>query len=156
MSKVKKLAFLSAIISFTFTLNIAYAANCTVLENIKNVNLNQYSGRTEVKFSNCKNAVYFHHEFLSSSLRGKYTDPALVLDGNPNIYIELPFYARVGADWPYGGESSSVTRETYTYRTPYITEGTMYVDMSLTQFGDLSEYPVGTYRTSITFSAIEK
>lgn len=156
MSKIKNLAFLSAIISFTFTLNIAYAANCTVIANAQNVNLNQYSGRTEVKFLNCKNGVYFHHEFLNSSIRGQYSDPTLVLDGNPNIYIELPYDARVGANWQYRGESSSVVREIHTYGTSSnTTEGTMYLDMSLAQFGDISKYPVGIYRTSIIYSAIE-
>ena len=156
MSKVKNLAFLSTIISFTFTLNIAYAANCDISANTQYVNLNQYSGRTEVKFLNCKKGIYFKHEFLNSSLRGQNSDPTLVLDGNPNIYIALPFDARVGATWPSRGESSSVVRETHTYSTASnTTYATMYVDMSLAQFGDISNYPVGIYRTSITFSAIE-
>lgn len=156
MSKVKKLAFLSAIISFKFTLNIAYAANCDISANTQYVNLNQYSGRTEVKFLNCKNGIYLQHEFSNLSLRGQNSDPTLVLDGNPNIYIALPFDARVGASWPSRGESSSVVRETHTYSTASNTPAaTMYVDMALAQFGDLSNYPVGIYRTSITFSAIE-
>ncbi len=153
---MNKFLVLSSCLCFGGFTHTTFAANCTVEANTKIVNINQFSGITAVNFLNCKNRIYFRHEFLNTSIRGKYNDPTLVLDSNPNTYIELPFYARVGANWRYGGASSSVTMETNNYYPNSDSyAGTMYVDMSLSQFGDLSTYPIGTYRTSITYSAIE-
>lgn len=153
MSKILALCNALLLGSLPYT---AFAANCNVTAKTTNVNINQNSGPVEVEFFSCKNKVYFRHEFLSSILNGTHDYPTLVLDGHPDVYIKLPYGIRIGATWPHGGQFSFFTKATDYYPMAQVHDGKTYIEsMPLSSFGNLSTFPPGTYRTSVTFSAIE-
>ncbi len=160
MSKVKKLAFLSAILSCTFTLN-SYADNCTVTAPVTNVNLNYaQAGRVSADFKNCKNRV--RPSFQWSNPSGNSS--VFRLDGKPDIYIPVSFSSRIGGEWdgnyPTVGASQTASNayadfNIYINNSSQIKNMTMYAELSSSQYKDLAQYPVGTYRASLTFSAAE-
>lgn len=160
MSKVKKLAFLSAILSCTFTLN-SYADNCTVTAPVTNVNLNYaQDGRLSVDFKNCKNRV--RPSFQWSNPAGN--SAVFRLDSKPEVYIPVSFDSRMGANWdipiPIVGASQTAASayadfNTYFNSSSQIKNMTMYVVLPPSQYKNLAQYPVGTYRASITLSATE-
>src|SRR6218665_1300295 len=96
MSKIKNLAFLSAIISFTFTLNSHAADNCIITAPATNVNLNYaQAGRVSADFNNCK--IRVRPSFQWSNPAGNSS--VFRLDGKPDVYIPVSFYSRIGGDW---------------------------------------------------------
>jgi len=161
MLKIKNLAFLSAILSLTFTLNIAYAANCTVTAPVTNINLNYaQAGRVSADFKNCKNRV--RPSFQWSNPAGN--SAVFRLDSKPNVYIPVSFSSRIGANWDgtypaLGGSQTAANAyadfNTYFNSSSQIKNMTMYAELDSSQYKDLAKYPVGTYRASLTLSAVE-
>ncbi len=160
MLKIKNLAFLSVILSCTFTLN-SYADNCTVTAPVTNVNLNYaQAGRVSANFKNCK--IRVRPSFQWSNPAGN--NSVFRLDGKPDVYIQVSFFSRIGGEWdgnyPVVGASMTAANayadfNNYINSSSQIKNMTMYAELDSSQYKDLAKYPVGTYRASLTFSAAE-
>ncbi|KYQ70808.1 hypothetical protein [Acinetobacter pragensis] len=165
MSKIKNLAFLSAIISFTFTLNSHAADNCTVTAPATNVNLNYaQAGRVSADFKNCK--IRVRPAFQWSNPQG--TQSVFRLDGKPDVYIPVSLFSRIGANWDASNPMTGVSQPAVYAYTDYNSlfsslfsssnqpkNLTTYAEFSSSHYSNLAQYPVGTYRASLTFSAVE-
>lgn len=160
MLKINNLAFLSAILSCAFTLN-SYAGNCTVTAPVTNVNLNYaQAGRVSAEFKNCKNRV--RPSFHWSNPAGNSS--VFRLDGKPDVYIPVSFFSRIGGDWdgnhPALGASMTAANADADFNSHFSSSSqtkklTTYAQLSSSHYKDLAQYPVGTYRASLTFSAAE-
>lgn len=160
MLKIKNLAFLSAILSCAFTLN-SYAGNCTVTAPVTHVNLNYaQAGRVSAEFKNCKNRV--RPSFHWSNPAGNSS--VFRLDGKPDVYIPVSFFSRIGGDWdgnhPALGASMTAANADADFNSHFSSSSqtknlTTYAQLSSSHYKDLAQYPVGTYRASLTFSAAE-
>ena len=153
---------LSGILSFVVWSHTAFAANCTITADASTVNLNlaTSSVRTNVYFKNCINRV--RPSFQWTNTIGN--NGAFYLNNQASTSIPVPFYARIGGDWgntnPAVGASQTAATASINFDRHFSSSSTpknltMYTQFSLANFGDLSKYPAGTYKTSLIFNANE-
>lgn len=112
---------------------------------------------TNVYFSNCINRVW--PSFQWTNAQGNV---GVLLHDESNVFIEIPYFNWVGSE-PDGQtfvDISAPARTANTNFDTYFRPGQSknirsYTIFELRYFGDRSNYPAGTYRSSLIFSAHE-
>lgn len=153
---------LSGFLCFGILTHTVFAANCTVNASASTVNLNLAISplQTNVYFKNCTNRA--RPSFQWTNTRGNVG--AFYLDNQPNTSIDVPLGTILGGNWdspwPALGVNQTTNSANVNFDSNFAPSDTpknlnLHTQFSLANFGDLSKYPAGTYRTSMIFSVNE-
>lgn len=158
---MKKILALTCSVCFISLFNTAYAANCTITVDAYNVNLNLATTKltTLVNFTKCAKRV--RPSWQWSNTQGNFG--VLYLDNDSSKFIAIPSTARVGGHWnntvSTGGSQRAsdavINFDSFFYSSSNPNRLELYTEFSLSDFGDLSRYPAGNYRTIMLFTANE-
>lgn len=162
-SEMRNLFKLVGILSLAvFSHTVLAASNCIVTAPNPNVNLSFATSTvtTYVYFNNCTNRVRPSFQWINTT----GDNGAFYLNNQSSTSILIPFYSRMGANFdntsPVVGSSLTASLASADFNSHFSSSDqpknlTMYTTFSLANFGDLSKYPAGTYKTAMIFSANE-